>query len=190
MTRIPKTTRLRILLRGFYIQILTILLEAHGRVWSILSRDKMQMTRLIIAASSLTWGIILSSPSLLFTDKRTTYLVMRAMMSEELWGALFTISGLVSLVAVVFDLRNRVTIVFDALLGAALWTASTLAGFSAHWPGHVEGGWVAQWAAYPAPAAMSGEFWLSLAAWWHFIRHVTDFPTCRIPHTRKEDFLK
>ena len=186
---IPLTTKLRISLRSFYIQILTGFLECHGRMWSILSRDKMQMTRLIIAASSMTWGLILLSPSVLFTDKRATYLVMRAMMSEELWGALFTISGIVSFAAVLFDMRNRITIVFDALLGAALWTASTLACFSAHWPSQIEG-WYAQWLAYPAPAAMSGELWLAVAAWWHFIRHVTDFPSCRFPHPRKEDLIK
>lgn len=188
MPTIPIATKLRIYLRSFYTYLLTGLYEARGRIWSILSRDKMQMTRLIIGASSITWGLILTGPSDLFTDKRTTYLVMRAMMSEHVWGYLFLVSGTVGLAAVLFGLRNRVTIVFDALLGAALWTASTLACFAAHWPSN-DAGWLAQWVSYPAPAAMSGELWLSIAAWWHFVRHVTDYPSCRHHHTRKEDYL-
>lgn len=167
-------TRYRIWVRGVFIFFWWETCKAYCRLRSILCHDRMMMTRMLIGVSGLTWGFLLLDPAILFTDKRTTYLVMRAIASENAWGYAFLISGAVSLWAVLFDVRNRATILLDAVLGCILWTTSTLACFAAHWPHAVVGGWLEQFRAYAMPAAMSGELWLSIAAWWHCIRHLSE----------------
>lgn len=180
----PQKIRLLMSVRSFYIRILLSVMEAHNRLCGILCKDRMQMTRLIIAVSSITWGVGLLEPVILFTPARTTYSVMAAIMPENAWGMLFMISGVAGLWSLLLGNRNKTSLVLDSLLGALLWSSSTLACFAAHWPHNIVG-WFNQLAAYPAPVAMSGEVWLSVAAWWHFVRHVAD---AGLPnHTRRDD---
>ena len=172
MNLIQRNT-IRYSIRKVYIQLLIVGMTIRSNLCRIICKDSTDWARLLIAVSSLTWAVLLLEPSKLFATSRTTYSIMRVMFAEDVWGILFLISGLVSLYAILFGVRNRVTLVFDALLGAVLWSTSTLACFAAHWPLNIQGWWN-QLVAYPAPAAMSGEFWLSVAAWWHLVRHVTD----------------
>lgn len=151
------------------------------RLQYIMMQEPMHLTRILLGMSSLTWAAVLFAEPDIFTEGRTTYTVMHAIMGEDAWGILFLICGSVCLVSVLFNIRNKYTLLFDALLTCVVWTASTLACLAAWWP-HTIIGWWSQLLAYPPPVAMSGELWLTLAAWWHFVRQATDRRVlCRQP---------
>lgn len=143
------------------------------RLYYLMMQEPMHLTRIILGMSSLTWAAVLFAEPDIFTDGRTTYLVMRAIMGENAWGVLFLICGSMCLISVLFNIRNKYTLLFDALLTCVVWTASTLACLAAWWP-HTTIGWWSQLLSYSPPVAISGEFWLTLAAWWHFVRQATD----------------
>lgn len=145
--------------------------------------SRMTTTRLILALSSLTWAILLLLPGDLFTG-RQTYAVMVQIASENVWGLLFLIHGVYAFYTVSGNATNRVTLCLDGFLGCILWTASTAACFAAHWP-HLPTFWESL-QAYRPPAAMSGEFWISIASWIHLIKHwaeeereQNEFSACR-----------
>lgn len=143
------------------------------RLRYMLLEENMHMVRLLLGVSSITWAFGLFLEAHIFTDFRPTYYVMRAMMGENTWGVLFLVSGVMCLVSLLFGVRNKYTVLFDALLMCVVWTASTLACLAAWWPHNITGWW-SQLVAYSPPVAISGEVWLTLAAWWHFVRQATD----------------
>ncbi len=153
------------------------LLHVRYRLVDILFYRPIPMVRLILALSSITWALLLFQPSVVFSEDRTTYLVMRAIMPEDAWASCFMASGITGVVSVLFGVRNRVTLLLDAFLGALLWTTAILSCFVAHWPLQIEG-WVNQAYAYPAPVALSGDIWLSVASWWNLLRQATDIRHC------------
>ena len=132
----------------------------------------MYSTRLLLALSSLTWAFILFITCHLFSG-RATYDVMAAIAGENVWAFLFTVHGCIAIYTLFTNSRNRVTLLLDGLLGCVIWTASTAACFSAHWP-HADSFWISL-ATYKPPAAMSADIWMSVAAWWHFIKHWAEF---------------
>ena len=129
--------------------------------------SRMHTTRFLLALSSLTWAFLLLLPGDLFQG-RPTYAIMNAIAPENVWGILFAIHGVVALHTLINDTRNTVTLCFDGFLGCIIWTASTAACFYAYWP-HDDS--LRALIAYRPPAALSGEFWLSAASWWHLIKH-------------------
>lgn len=130
--------------------------------------SQMTTTRLILALSSLTWAMLLLLPGELFTG-RPTYAVMAMIANEKAWGVLFLIHGVFALYTLVSGTVNRVTLSLDGFLGCVLWTSSTAACFYAYWP-YLPTFWESL-KAYRPPAAMSGELWLSIAAWIYLIKH-------------------
>ena len=132
----------------------------------------MYSTRLLLALSSLTRALILFTTGHLFTG-RTTYDVMAAIASENVWAFLFAVHGCIAIYTLFTNSRNRVTLLLDGLLGCVIWTASTAACFSAHWP-HAGSFWISL-ITYKPPALLSADIWMSVAAWWHFIKHWAEF---------------
>ena len=147
---------------------------AFERFRLIMSVEGNGLIRLLIGMAGLTWFVLLIDPTTLFTDSRTTYLVMRYFASEQIWALWFAISGFLGIYTVLFGVRSRFWLVSDAVLSAFLWSTSTLACFAAHWPAAPIGDVLGQLRAYAPPAAMSGEAWLSVAAWWCALRRITD----------------
>lgn len=132
----------------------------------------MCLTRLLLALSSLTWAFILFTTGHLFTG-RPTYDVMAAIAGENVWAFPFTVHGCIAMYTLFTNSRNRVTLLLDGLLGCVIWTASTAACFSAYWP-HADSFWISL-TTYKPPAALSADIWMSVAAWWHFIKHWAEF---------------
>ncbi len=115
--------------------------------------------RYIIALSSLFWAFQLFLPVILFTPSRTTYTLMAAIANENIWAIAFLISGSVGMYSVFMNVRNCFTLTFESVLGSILWSTSTIACFAAHWPQRET--FLEALAAYPPPAAMSGELTLT-----------------------------
>ena len=131
-------------------------------------------TRFLLTFGALLWALFLLWPSVLFTETRLTYRFMAMMASEEVWGVLFLIQGLFSLNTMFHPNQDKSTLWMDGVLGCILWTASTVACFSAYWPMYLdfsEAIWQVAW-----PAAMSGEVMLTMAAWWNLVRIWADSP--------------
>ncbi len=149
----------------------------HLSIGQILLHDKMRMTRLFLSLASFLWGVMLLLPSDVFS--RSTYKLMAEVAPEEVWAILFLIHSLWSYYTLKCNIRNRFSLALDAFLGCVLWTGSTLLCFAAHYPFHIEG-FFNQIAAYPPPAAMSGEITTSVAAWWHLIRHWAEEEKCHL----------
>lgn len=171
MTKVDKSIAERFVAARLYIRWCSTLVLCRLRY--ILLEENMHLTRLILGFSSLTWALCLFFAQPIFVESRPTYAVMHATMDEYAWGVLFLVSGIVCLISVLFNIRNKYTILFDALLTCMVWTASTLACLAAWWP-HTTIGWWSQLLTYSPPVAISGEVWLTLAAWWHFVRQATD----------------
>lgn len=150
---------------------------AKKHLYYTIFKQSMHFTRILIGLSSLTWAVCLFDDTPIFTTDRQAYVVMHAIMGEDAWAVLFALSGVVCLFSVIFNIRNKYTVVFDALLNCVLWTASTLSILAAFWPHEVMGLWV-QFREYPPPVAIAGEFWLTVACWWHFVRQTTDRRVC------------
>lgn len=129
--------------------------------------------RLLIALGSLTWFVLLIDPTMLFNNSPVKYSVMRAIAAEETWAIGFAISGFIGLMTVLLGIKSRTVLITDALLASILWTTSTIACFAAHWPAYPIS-FLGQLMAYAPPAAMSGELWLSVAAWWCLIRRIIE----------------
>jgi len=130
--------------------------------------SSMHTTRLLLALSSLTWAFLLLLPGDLFTG-RQIYTVMNAIASEEIWGMAFCVHGILALYTLINGTRNGITLCLDGFLGCIIWTAATSACFAAHWPMHET--FINSLIAYRPPATMSADIWMSVAAWWHLIKH-------------------
>jgi hypothetical protein len=94
---------------------------------------------------------------------------MAAIANENLWAIAFLISGSVGMYSVVMNIRNYITLVFESILGSLLWSTSTIACFAAHWPQKET--FLEALAAYPPPAAMSGELTLTLGCFAVLMRY-------------------
>lgn len=154
-----------------------------SKVASILVRDRMDITRLGLIFGSLLWAFFLILPVPLFPTMeqissgggRVTYTVMALIAPENLWALLFLINAIATAYSLFYKVRSRITLLLDGVLGCVLWTGSTVACFAAHWP--LLDGFFASLAAYPPPAAMSGEIVMAFYSWWHMIRHWAEEPT-------------
>lgn len=152
------------------------------RIKKILIHDTMDMTRLGLTIGSFLWGIQLLLPVTLFPTAlqiaegkgRMTYSLMALVASETVWGLLFVFQACWAAYALFSMKRDKLTLLFDGVLGCALWTGSTVACFIAYWPKGVPV--VDAFLAYPSPAAMSGEAIMALYSWWHMVRHWADYP--------------
>lgn len=128
----------------------------------VMWRSDLLTTRFTLAIAALVWATLLLWPGQLFTPARQTYHFMSEIASEEVWGALFALQGVVMIYSLIFNKINRYMWVLDGVLGCVLWTTATVACFASHWIIGVS---------YSPPAAMSAEVALALASWWHLVRY-------------------
>jgi hypothetical protein len=127
-------------------------------------------TRFILGLSSLAWAIMLLWPGALFPTAaqitagtgRTTYAIMAMAAGELYWATAFAVQGIVTLLAIVYDLRTRLVLWVEGILGCLLWTAATISCFVSHFRG---------WDTYQPPAAMAAELMLTVGAWWVLVRY-------------------
>lgn len=127
-------------------------------------------TRFVLGLSSLAWAVMLLWPGALFPSAaqmavgtgRTTYALMAQMAPEVVWATLFGVQGIGTLMALVYDIRTRVVLWVEGILGCLLWTAATISCFASHFKG---------WDTYQPPAAMAAELMLTVAAWWVLVRY-------------------
>lgn len=133
-----------------------------SRLKYLLWKADLEMTRLVLAVGSILWALLLLLPGQLFTQERTTYLIMSKIGSEVTWGVLFLLQGLVMLYSLLYGYRSKVYFCVDALLGCILWTTATLACFASHYHG---------WVTYKPPAAMAYDLIGVLTSWWCLVRY-------------------
>ena len=131
-------------------------------------------TRFLLAVSSLAWAAMLFWPGQLFPSVeqitagtgRTTYAIMAyigAYIGGEVgWGALFSLHGMAALIGILYDIRTRLFLWLEGILGCLLWTAATISCFVSHFHG---------WATYNPPAAMAAELMMTFGAWWVLVRY-------------------
>lgn len=127
-------------------------------------------TRFLLALSSLGWAVMLFWPGLLFPTPeqvhtgggQTVYAIMSLIMNEAHWGALFSLHGLVAMIGVLYDVRTRLLLWVEGILGCLLWTTATISCFASHFQG---------WDTYKPPAAMAAELVLTVGAWWVLVRY-------------------
>lgn len=132
------------------------------RIGYLIWYSDLEMTRFGLALGALLWALLLFWPGTLFAPERTTYSLMSAIASEELWGVAFMVQGVTMLYSLLWGYKSRVSFVLDALLGCVLWTASTAACFIAHYTSSHS---------YQPPAAMAYEVVGSLMSWWVMVRY-------------------
>ena len=124
-----------------------------ARLAEVLFDTDLVGVRVTLACAEVLWAITLLWPGDTFA--RDTYALMRAMMSESLWGLLFALTAWTQWSLVIIgDFRCRFARYFAAW-NALLWLTVTATMYLS---------------VYPPPAAISGETALALAACWIFVR--------------------
>ena len=126
-------------------------------------RSDMEMTRFGLALGAVVVGTLLLWPGLLFTESRTTYILMAKVMPEICWGALFLVQGLVMIYSLLYGYRSKIFFVVDAVMGCALWSSMVLLCFAAHYI-HSHG-------SYQPPAAMGYDLVGMFMSFWHLVRY-------------------
>lgn len=129
-------------------------------------------TRFLLGMSSLAWAVMLMWPaaSPLFPtleqiklgQGRTTYAIMALIAPEWQWASLFALQGVVALCAVLYNIRTRLVLWVEGILGCMLWTTATISCFVSHFR---------SWDTYNLPAAMAAELMLTVGAWWVLVRY-------------------
>ena len=124
-----------------------------ARLAEVLFDTDLVGVRVTLACAEVLWAITLLWPGDTFS--RDTYALMRAMMSESLWGLLFALTAWTQWSLVIIgDFRCRFARYFAAW-NAMLWLTVTTTMYLS---------------VYPPPAAISGETALAFAACWIFAR--------------------
>lgn len=112
-------------------------------------------TRLTLALAELFWCLMLFWPG--DTFDRPTYTVMSLVAGEHFWAFIFGVSSMLQLAVVVSGDFNRPWARVFAMWNAALWVFCTGSMFAS---------------VYPPPAAIGGEFALTIAALWIWARPI------------------
>lgn len=120
---------------------------------SALFESDLVATRLTLAFAEFLWAVMLFWPGSTFD--RPTYHYMSHVMSETAWGFVFLISCLLQAYIALYNHQNRDWAKVFANWNAALWVFVVGA---------------AMLSVSPPPAAMAGEFALTLAAVWIWIK--------------------
>lgn len=112
------------------------------------------LLRLILAVSSVLWGIMLYWPGETF--ERSTYTLMGEWFSENTWASIFLFHGIVSLYIILKSPKWPVGVLLEGILGCFLWTSSCL---------------MMLLSIYPPPAAISAEIVVAISSWWILARY-------------------
>jgi hypothetical protein len=142
----------------------------------LLWKSDLEATRFTLAMGAIMWAVLLAWPGELFPSPdqiahfqgRMTYALMAQIMDEDYWAGLWLLQGTVMLYSLFVGVRNCAMLVFDAVLGVALWTFCVISAFVVYWPHAVFSEAVMT---YSPPAAMAGELWLVAASWWVLVRY-------------------
>lgn len=129
-------------------------------------------TRFLLGMSSIAWAVMLMWPAQapLFPTRvqielgqgRTTYAVMALIGAEWQWASLFALQGVAAILAVLYNIRTRLVLWVEGILGCLLWTTATISCFASHFH---------SWETYNPPAAMAAELMLTAGAWWVLVRY-------------------
>ena len=128
-----------------------------ARVVHLLWGIELLGTRFFLGMSSLAWAVMLVWPA-----TYPLFPTMALIMPEWQWAALFALQGLVALCAVLYNIRTRLVLWVEGILGCLLWTTATISCFVSHFH---------SWDTYNPPAAMAAELMLTLGAWWVLVRY-------------------
>ena len=123
------------------------------RFLTLFRHSDLHGTRFLLGLAEFGWAIALLWPGSTFG--RPTYHGMQALMSEDVWGALFLLTGFIQWrLLFTCEYHSKRAIVFAAY-NSALWLFCVLSMYLS---------------VYPPPAAISGETALCLGACWIFVR--------------------
>lgn len=135
-------------------------------VLTVLIRDSMQPLRLLVALCSLTWAFSLFLPGDAFRE--APYIIMAALLPEDVWGLLFLIVGLMNWFAVCKNLCLEKTLIVISFITCLIWTVSISAVFYSYW---VE----PNLNPFFPPTHMASDFWIAVSAWWLLIINLADY---------------
>ena len=143
-----------------------------ARIIYILWGVELLGTRFLVGMSSLAWAVMLLWPAtyplfptleqIKLGHGRTLYSIMALIMPDWQWAALFALQGVVTLFAVLYNVRTRLVLWIEGILGCLLWTTATISCFVSHFR---------SWDTYSPPAAMAAELMLTIGAWWVLVRY-------------------
>lgn len=144
--------------------------NAKATVLYLLWGTDMLFARFMLGIASLFWAVLLLWHVPLFpTDEqiaagtgRMTYALMAQMMPEKVWGALFLVHAVFTVVGVLLWRRYSTYFWAEGVLGCLLWTSSTAATFLAH---------SRLWGEFAPPAATASGIVLTMVAWWILVRY-------------------
>lgn len=143
-----------------------------ARIVYILWGVELLGTRFLVGMSSLAWAVMLLWPAtyplfptleqIKLGHGRTLYSIMALIMPDWQWAALFALQGVVTLFAVLYNVRTRLVLWIEGILGCLLWTTATISCFVSHFR---------SWDTCRPPAAMAAELMLTIGAWWVLVRY-------------------
>lgn len=110
-------------------------------------------TRFMLGLAEIIWAITLLWPGNTFD--RPTYTVMSHVMTEDVWGFLFLVSGVTQFLIILTGDYHSKFPVFFAGWNSTMWTFVVISMYLS---------------VSPPPAAISGELALAFGASWIFIR--------------------
>ena len=140
-----------------------------ARLIQILWGTDLLATRVVVGVASLLWALaLLSSRELFPTPLQVSvgtgameYAVMSLVASEWQWGQVLLLHGVGAILAVLFDIRSRLLMLTEGILGCLLWTvicASVCAS-------------VARDFSHTLPAVTGPNLVIGLCAWWVLVRY-------------------
>lgn len=127
------------------------------RLKRIIFLESMDSLRVCLSVAALTWSALLYWPG--DTFNRPTYDLMNYVAGELWWATAFLLQGVVMLLALLYDYRDRFVVLFDCVMGCVLWSACTV---------------MMLLSVYPPPAAISAEIIMAFASWWVLVRFLAD----------------
>jgi hypothetical protein len=132
----------------------------------LLWHTDLMAVRFILAIGAISWGLtMLCNPNTLVISN------MLAIMPSFAWVMLWLLQGSIMLWSLICDKRPRLTLWVDAVLGALLWSVSTIACLLYQYPGVVTLETIMEY--YKVPPSLVPNIGLALASWWVLVRHYT-----------------
>lgn len=140
---------------------------------SALFESDLVATRLTLAFAEFLWAVLLFWPGSTFD--RPTYYAMSLVMSETAWGFVFLISSSLQAYIALYSHQNRVWAKVFANWNAVLWVFVVGAAMFSVSP----------------PAAMAGEFVLTIAAIWIWLKSlILDSAAIKFNEDRRYPYIK
>jgi len=130
------------------------IIEFKNRVMSVLYESEMVWTRLTLSCAEFIWGFSLLWPGETF--ERPAYSAMELLLSEQMWGILFLVTGTLQFLIMVYTRLHHAPLgVLFAMYNSSLWWFVVVSMYMS---------------VYPPPAGISGELALAFSSMWIFVR--------------------